>query len=291
MHTNNPRGIALMIAAMALFVGNDALMKYVSETLPIAQATFVRSALVTLVLLAMAAGQGQLGRLRMLHQREVIVRAGCECVGSYGYLLALSHIPLAIVLSINMAAPLAILPLAVLLLAEKVGWRRWSALLVGFCGVLLVAKPGPEGIDWWVFLAMASTVVHALRDVVTRRIPVAIPSVLITALSAAALTAATGALVLYEGWQPLTGATLLGLAAAALMVTGAMYLLVVGTRIGEASVIAGFRYTALIWGIALGYAIWGYLPDAPAWGGIALIVGAGLYSAHRERIRRAAAVR
>lgn len=289
MHTNNPRGIALMIGAMALFVGNDALIKYASETVPIGQATFVRSALVTLILVAMAAGQGQLRYWRKAAQRDVLVRAACEGVGSYGYLLALSHIPLAIVLSINMAAPLAILPLAVFLLGERAGWRRWSALLVGFSGVILIIKPGPQGLDWWALLALASTLAHSLRDVVTRRIPVAIPSVLVTAASAAVLTAGTAVLTAYEGWRPMGITAVLCLVTASLMVTGAMYLLVLGTRIGEASVIAGFRYTGLIWGIALGYAIWDFLPDLWAWSGIALIVGAGLYSAHRERVRRRAA--
>jgi len=288
MHTNNPRGIALMIGAMALFVGNDALMKYVSQTVPIAQAVFVRSTLVTVVLIAMAAAQDQLRYWHKLRQRDVIVRAVCEGVGSYGYLLALTHIPLAIALSINMAAPLAVLPLAVLLLAEKVGWRRWSALLVGFCGVLLIVRPGPEGVNWFALLALASTFTHAMRDVVTRRIPPAIPSVLVTAVSAMVLTAGTGVLAVYEGWQPMPPDALARMAMAALMVTGAMYLLVVSTRIGEASVITGFRYTALVWGIAVGYAVWGYLPHSSAWAGIALIVGAGLYAAHRERLRRTA---
>jgi drug/metabolite transporter (DMT)-like permease len=188
-----------------------------------------------------------------------------------------------------MSVPLVILPLAVILLAERVGWRRWSALLVGFCGVLLIVKPGPEGINWWAMLALISTVAQAMRDVVTRRIPVGVPSVLITALSAVVLTAGTGVLAFYEGWRPIPATVLLSMAAASVMVTGAMYLLVVSTRIGEASVIAGFRYAAMVWGIALGYAIWGYLPDMAAWIGIVLIVGAGLYAAHRERLRRPAA--
>jgi drug/metabolite transporter (DMT)-like permease len=289
MHTNNPRGIALMIGAMALFVGNDALMKYVSQAVPIGQAVFIRGTLVTLILTAIAAGQGQLQHWRKLMQRDVILRAVCECLGAYGYLVALSHIPLAIALSINMSAPLAVLPLAVLLLAERVGWRRWMALLVGFAGVLLVVQPGPDGIDWWALLALVSTFIHALRDVVTRRIPPVIPSVLVTAISATFLTVGSGALAVYEGWQPMPSAALVHMAVAGLMATAAMYLLVVSTRIGEASVVTGFRYTVLIWGIALGYAIWGYLPDGSAWAGIALIVGAGLYAAHRERLRRAGA--
>jgi drug/metabolite transporter (DMT)-like permease len=289
MHTNNPRGIALIIASMMLFVSNDALMKVASQSVTPAQAIFVRGILVTALLLALAAGQGQLAHWRKLAQRDVLVRAFLEGFGSYGYLFALAHLPLAIALAINMSVPLVILPLAVILLAERVGWRRWSALLVGFCGVLLIVKPGPEGINWWAMLALVSTVAQAMRDVVTRRIPVGVPSVLITALSAVVLTAGTGVLAFYEGWRPIPATVLLSMAAASVMVTGAMYLLVVSTRIGEASVIAGFRYAAMVWGIALGYAIWGYLPDMAAWIGIVLIVGAGLYAAHRERLRRPAA--
>jgi drug/metabolite transporter (DMT)-like permease len=289
MHTNNPRGIALIIASMMLFVSNDALMKVASQSVTPAQAIFVRGILVTALLLALAAGQGQLAHWRKLAQRDVLVRAFLEGFGSYGYLFALAHLPLAIALAINMSVPLVILPLAVILLAERVGWRRWSALLVGFCGVLLIVKPGPEGINWWAMLALISTVAQAMRDVVTRRIPVGVPSVLITALSAVVLTAGTGVLAFYEGWRPIPATVLLSMAAASVMVTGAMYLLVVSTRIGEASVIAGFRYAAMVWGIALGYAIWGYLPDMAAWIGIVLIVGAGLYAAHRERLRRPAA--
>jgi drug/metabolite transporter (DMT)-like permease len=287
MHTDNPRGIACMIGSMALFVSNDALMKYASESIPVAQAIFIRGAVVTAILLAVAAAQGHLAHWRKLGQRDVVARAGFEGVGSYGYLLALAHMPLAITLAINMAVPLVILPLAVLLLNERVGWRRWTALAVGFAGVLMVVQPGPTGIDWWALLALASTGVHALRDVVTRRIPAAIPSVLVTALSAAVLTVFAGVLVLNQGWQVLETGAAFTVVGAAVMVAGGMHLMVLGTRVGEASVVAGFRYTALIWAVGLGYAIWGDLPGAAAWAGIALIIGAGLYAAHRERLRRA----
>lgn len=287
MHTNNPRGIAYMIAAMALFVSNDALMKVASQSMPPPQAIFVRGLIVTVLLMALAVVQGQLRHWRKLADRHVLRRTVLEGFGSYGYLFALAHLPLAIALAMNMAVPLVVLPLAVVLLAEKVGWRRWSALIVGFIGVLLILKPGPQGVDLWAVLALVSTFAHAMRDVVTRSIPLAIPSVLVTTLSAGVLTVGSGILVLLTGWQPMDSAGLVSVTAASLVVTGAMYVLVVSTRIGEASVITGFRYTAMVWGIALGYGIWGYLPDASGWAGMALIVGAGLYAAHRERLRRA----
>ena len=285
MHTDNPRGILAMTAAMALFVANDAVMKFVGESLPMAQTIFIRGVFVTALLFAVAGAQGKLGYLRTLMQRDMLARAAFEAVGSYAYLAALMHIPIAIALGINMAVPLTVLPFAVLLLNEQVGWRRWSALAVGFAGVLLVIRPGPGGVNWWAMLALASTVAHALRDVTTRRIPVAIPSILVTAFSAAVLAATAGVIVLFQGWQTPSPTQALGLAGAAIMVGGGMHLLVIGTRIGEATVIAGFRYTALLWAVALGYAIWGDLPGPVAWVGIALIVGAGLYAAHRERVR------
>jgi drug/metabolite transporter (DMT)-like permease len=285
MHTDNPRGIVAMLSSMALFVGNDAIMKFVSGSVPLVQAIFIRGALVTLLLVAVAGAQGKLRYVHTLADRNVVARGVLEAVGSYAYLVSLMYIPLAIALGINMATPLVVLPFAVLLLNEQVRWRRWSALAVGFVGVLLIVQPGPDGVDWWVLLALAGTVVLALRDVTTRRIPVAIPSILVTTFCGAILTLSSGALVLYQGWQAIGPGQLAGLAAAAVMVGGGMHLLVVGTRIGEASVIAGFRYTALLWGVILGYAIWGDLPGPVAWAGIALIVGSGLYAAHRERVR------
>jgi drug/metabolite transporter (DMT)-like permease len=287
MHTDNPRGIVAMIAAMALFVGNDAIMKFVSDSMPLVQAIFIRGVLVTLLLFAVAGAQGKLRYLRTLANRDVMARAVFEAIGSYAYLVSLMYIPLAIALGINMAVPLVVLPFAVLLLNEQVGWRRWSALIVGFAGVLLMVQPGPDGVDWWVAVALASTVVLALRDVTTRRIPVAIPSILVTAFCGAVLALSAGAIVLFQGWQAPDWGQIAGLAAAAVMVGGGMHLLVVGTRIGEISVIAGFRYTALLWGVAVGYAVWGDLPGLVAWAGIALIAGSGLYAAHRERVRLA----
>jgi drug/metabolite transporter (DMT)-like permease len=285
MHTDNPRGMLAMTLSMALFVTNDAAMKFVGESLPTAQTVFLRGVFVTALLIVAAGIQGKLWHFRTLAHRHVMTRAVLEVIGSYGYLAALMHIPLAIALGINMAVPLVVLPFAVLLLGEYVGWRRWTALAVGFAGVLLVVQPGPGGVNWWAVVALIATAAHALRDVMTRRIPVAIPSILVTAFSAAVLAAASGIVVVYEGWQPVTAQQLAVLVAASVMVGAGMHLLVIATRIGEASVVTGFRYTALLWGIFLGYMIWGDLPGLAAWAGIVLIVGAGLYAAHRERVR------
>ncbi len=286
MQTDNPRGIAAMSAAMAVFVLNDALMKYAAETLPVAQSIFVRGALVTALLLAVAGVQGKLRYWKTLFHPAVLARGALETVGSFSYIAALAHIPLAIALAINMATPLTILPFAVLLLAETVGWRRWSAVVAGFVGVLLIVQPGADGINWWAVLAFASTFVFALRDVNTRRIPVAIPSLLVAAGSAAFIGLCAGVVLLVQGWQPMEFRHAAALAAAAVLVGIGMHLLVTATRIAEATAVAGFRYTALLWGVVIGYLVWGDLPGALAWWGIALLAGAGVYASHRERVRR-----
>jgi drug/metabolite transporter (DMT)-like permease len=286
MHTDNPRGIAAMTAAMAAFAINDALMKLASEALPVAQTIFVRGALVTVLLFAMAWARGALAYWYVLFKPSVLARGILETSGSFGYLIALAHIPLATALAINMATPLVMMPFAVLLLGEDIRWRRWATLVVGFVGVLLVMRPGPDGINWWVLLSFATTFAFALRDVHTRRIAVGIPSILVTAGSAAMFALTAGLVVAFDGWQPIPVPELLELGAAAILVGVGMHLLVIATRVGEASVIAGFRYTALVWGVVIGYFVWGHLPDPPGWAGIGLVVGAGLYAAHRERVRR-----
>jgi drug/metabolite transporter (DMT)-like permease len=290
MHTDNPRGIAAMSAAMAVFVVNDALMKYTTETLPVAQSIFVRGVLVTVLVLVAAGIQGKLRYWKSLFHPAVLTRGVLETVGSFTYIATLVHIPLAIALAINMATPLVIIPFAVLLLSEKVGWRRWSALVAGFIGVLLIVQPGVGGINWWAVLAFASTFVFALRDVNTRRIPLNIPSLLVTAVSAAVICAFAGAVALVQGWQPMGLNHVAALAGAAVLVGIGMQWLVIATRIAEATVVAGFRYTALLWGVIAGWLIWGDLPGTLAWWGIALLVGAGLYASHRERVRSRMAV-
>jgi drug/metabolite transporter (DMT)-like permease len=290
MQTDNPRGITAMSAAMAVFVVNDALMKYATETLPVAQSIFVRGMLVTVFLLVLAGLQRKLRYWRTLFHPAVLVRGALETAGSFTYIATLVHIPLAIALAINMATPLVVLPFAVVLLAEQVGWRRWSALLVGFVGVLLVVQPGAGGINWWAVLAFASTFAFALRDVNTRRIPVAIPSVLVTAASAAFMGLCAGGVTLVQGWQPMGLDHFVALTGAAVMVGIGMHLLVIATRIAEATVVAGFRYTALVWAVAIGWLVWGDLPGPLAWGGIALLIGAGLYASHRERVRHRMAI-
>lgn len=281
----NRRGIVAMVLAMALFICNDTLVKYAGQSLPAGQIVLLRGLAVTLWISLMAAALGALRQWRLALAPAVLARAALEATATFVYLAALFHLPIANATAINLSIPLLLTVLAVLLLREKVGWRRWSAVAAGFLGVLLVVQPTPSGFNWYALVALAATVLHAFRDLTTRRIPPHIPSVLVTLTSATMVTMGGGALSLAEDWTPLSWSIAGLLLAASLLLTGAYYLLIEGMRQGELSVIAPFRYVGILWALLLGYAVWGDVPNAVAGAGIVILVASGVYIFHRERVR------
>jgi len=199
------------------------------------------------------------------------------------YLAALFQLPIANATAINMATPLFITLLAVVWLGARVGpWRR-LATAAGFAGVLLVIQPRADGFNVYAWLCLAATFLHALRDLVTPRIARDVPSIGVALATAAAVTVLAGALSLWQGWAPVSAGQLALLAAAAAFLAGGYHFVIGATRIGELSVVAPFRYSGLLMAVALGWLVWGDVPNALAWAGIALVVGAGLYLLRHER--------
>jgi drug/metabolite transporter (DMT)-like permease len=281
----NRRGIQFMVAGMACFIVNDALVKFVSQSLLPAQLICVRGAIATLLVYAVARASGATPQLPAIAGGWVALRASVEAIASVMYLLSLFHLPLGNATAINLAAPLAITAFAVWFLHEQVDARRWVAIGVGFAGVFMVIQPRLEGFNGWALLCLSATLLHATRDLLTRRIPATIPSILVTLATAISVTVLAGAWSLVQGWQPLSALSLGMLACAAAFLAAGYYLLIRATREGEFSVIAPFRYTGLLWALAIGWVIWGEVPNPLAWLGIALLIGAGLYLIHRERQR------
>lgn len=281
----NRRGVMAMSAGMASFVSNDALVKFVSESLPTMQLIFVRGVFATALLVVICAGMGVLGRWRALADRKVVVRAAFDAFATVTYLTSLFHLPIGNATAINMAAPLFITLFAVIAFKERVGVGRWMAILTGFVGVLLVVQPTGAAFNAYALLCLAGTLLHASRDLTTRVIDRSIPSILVTLSSALAVTLLTGVWSLFGEWKPMTWQHLALLAAASIFLSGGYFLLTVSMRGGEMSVIAPFRYTGLLFALVLGFIVWGDVPNAVAWSGIALLVAAGLYVLHSERSR------
>jgi drug/metabolite transporter (DMT)-like permease len=283
----NRRGVIAMSAGMASFVTNDSLVKYVSESLPAAQLIFLRGIFATLLLVAICGFAGLLGQLRRLADRKVVMRAAFDAFATMTYLTSLFHLPIGNATAINMATPLFITLFAVIVFKEKVGPGRWIAIATGFTGVLLVVQPSGAAFNAYALLCLGGTLLHAGRDLTTRVIDKRIPSLLVTLSTAVAVTLLSGVFCLFSDWQPASWQQLGLLAAASVFLSGGYYLLTISMRGGEMSVIAPFRYFGLLFALVLGFAVWGDVPNALAWAGIALLVAAGLYVLHSERSRSA----
>ena len=281
----NRRGIRLMIAAMACFIANDAFVKLVSTGMPASQLILVRGVMATTLVLLVAA----VGRVRIrppdLLDRRVLLRALIDALSTFGYLLSLFHLPIANAAAINMAAPLFVVALAVPLLGERVDALRWLAVIAGFGGVLLIVRPNADGFNAWALLCLGATLLHALRDLLTRRIAAHIPSLSITFATACCTTLLAGVGTLALGWQPMATREFALLGGAAACLSGGYLLITMSARAGDVSAVAPWRYTGMIWAVLLGWALWQEIPDALAWCGIALLVSAGLYLMRRDGAR------
>jgi drug/metabolite transporter (DMT)-like permease len=283
--TANRRGITALSLAMASFIANDTLVKYVSQTLGGGQLIFIRGAFATVLLLGVAHAMGATAQMRSMLTGPLALRALLDALATMTYLTALFHLPIGNATAINMATPLFITVFAVVFLKERVHGLRWLAIAAGFGGVILVVQPRSEGFTAWSLLCLLGTLFHASRDLLTRAIPLSVPSVLITLSTAVSVSLLAGPVSLVQGWRPVTLPALGLLAAAAVFLAGGYYLIINSLREGEMSVIAPFRYTGLLFALVLGWLVWGEVPNALAWAGIALLVGAGLYMLHSERNR------
>lgn len=281
----------MMVGAMAGFVVNDAIVKHVGEAMPSAQLIFLRGVLASLLVLGMALALGARRQLQHALHPRVAARAAVDACATVMYLLSLFHLPLGNATAINLAAPLFLVVFAVWFLKERPGAARWLAVAVGFAGVLCVVQPSSDGFNAWALLCLAGTLFHATRDLLTRRIDPAIPSIVVTLSTAVAVTLLSGAMSLAQGWQPFTPVQLAWLAAASVFLVAGYFLIIQCMRQGEVSLTAPFRYAALLFAVVLGYLVWGDVPNAWAWCGIALLVGSGLYVLHDQRGRTARAQR
>ncbi|MEH2607918.1 DMT family transporter [Bradyrhizobium sp. AZCC 1693] len=271
---------------MAAFTVVDTITKAVSSEMNIGQVMLVRGLFAVLLVAAFAHQQGALRPLHTLMLRPVALRVLGEIGGTISFMTALVHLPLANTSAILQALPLAITLGAAVILREPVGWRRWSAIVAGLIGVLIIVRPGLAGFNQFALLALVSVAFCALRDLATRRIPAKIPSLFITLLTTVTVTAAGGAiLVPLGGWTP-PSASALGLQAlAAVLLLIGYQCIISALRSGDISAVAPFRYSALLWAMLLGYLVFGDVPDAMMVLGASIIVLSGLYAFYRERIR------
>lgn len=220
----------------------------------------------------------------------MLARLAGEAIAAVGYLTALSMVPLPMVSAVLQAVPLAVTFGAALVMGEVVGWRRWSAVGIGFAGVLVVVRPGFAGFAppvLWVVLTVAAI---ALRDLASRRLPRQISTAQVATWSVGAGGLAGVVLMAGQGWATPSAADWMTLAGATVFGGAGYFAITAATRIGEASAIAPYRYVRLIFVILLAMAFLGETPDVLTLVGAGLIVGSGLYALARERLKRRSAL-
>lgn len=281
--TDNLRGIAAILASASGFVVNDAIVKLVTEELPTGEIIVVRGIMATLLIGVVAWWRGAMRPVRVLLQTPIMVRIFAASLASLFIVAALRYIPLATSTAILQVTPLAVTAGSALLLGAAVGWRRWTASLVGLAGVLLIIRPGAEGINAHVWIALAALFFTSVRDLTTRFIDPSVPSLYVAFASSVLIALGGLPLLLVETWVMPSPKALLLLALASAALFFAYYLGIVAMRIGEIAVVAPFRYSTILLALLLGYLLWGFVPDAISLGGIAIVIGSGLYLLRRER--------
>ena len=272
-----------MIAGSALLTFNDALLKWLATDLPVGQLLFVRGCFALSLMAVLAWRLGH--QLRILNFPAQISRALLTVISTFAFITGLRYMPLAEAIAIAFAGPLFVTLLAAFLLKEQVGWRRWSAVVVGFCGVLIILRPGGGALNWAVFLPLSASLGGALRDIITRKMSVTESSFATLAFTTLAVTLA-GLCTVPLGWQPLLVKEVALLALASVLVAGAHFLLIETFRLAEASLVAPFKYLSIVWGTLYGILIWGEFPDPWVWAGSALLIGSGWYIFYREARNR-----
>jgi drug/metabolite transporter (DMT)-like permease len=281
------KGIACMVGASAFLMMNNAVIKLLTGTLPVGQILFVRGLFVFIPIALLAWRAGGIGSLRIQSVAGQAWRAALTAVSTVLMANALGLLPLADVTAITFAGPLFITCLATWFLGERVGWRRWTAVAVGFTGVVLMTRPTGEALHWAIFLPLGVALVAAVRDVITRRMSTTETSVSMLCYTTIGVVL-SGLATWPFGWADLEAREVALLALAACFIGAAQFLGIESFRYAEAAVAAPFKYSEILWAVIFGAILWGHLPDVWIVAGSLLVVGSGLYILHREtrQIRR-----
>ncbi len=277
-------GISAMLIGLILLVASDSIAKLLVEKYPVSQIIGVRATLVVAVIVLVALLRGKTAQLRPRRARSHLVRGVFAVLSSYLFVLGLSKVSLISASAAAYTGPLFLTAMAPLLLGERVGRFRWSAVVIGFCGALIMLRPSASGIDWPLLLPAAAAFCGALRDLVTRRISISENSICIL-MTTNAMLAITGLMLTTGSWAPFVAKDVVLVVASALLIAVAHFLHIEAFRYAEAATLAPYRYTSIIWATLLALLIWGDYPSVNVVVGGAIVIASGLAIFYRERHR------
>ncbi len=284
---SNARGSVLMVASMAGFAVEDMFIKSAAKALPVGQILMIFGLGGMLAFIALTRRRGE----RVFHpailSRPILIKALAEVAGRLGYTLAIALTPLSNASAILQATPLLVVAGAAVFFRENVGWRRWSAIGFGFLGVLIILRPGAAGFELASLFAVLGMAGFAGRDLATRAAPTVLSNMQLGIYGFFMLIPTGAVMLAWTGGAAVPAlAEGVDLAAATLFGVLAYWGLTAAMRMGDVSVITPFRYTRLVFALALGVLVFGERPDAMMLLGSAIIIGSGIYTLLRSRKKR-----
>lgn len=282
--SDNARGAILMMASMIAFTLNDTCFKALSDELPLFQALLIRGVVTMVLLFGIAWGMGAL-RLRLPKSDWgfIALRTIAEIGAAYFFLTALFNMEIANVTAILQALPLTVTLAGAVFLGEAVGWRRLLAILVGFLGVMLIVRPGPDGFNSYAVYALIAVAFVTMRDLASRRLSKNVPSLVVALAAAAGVTLFAAIGTISEQWVPVSELAALQLMGASFFIIGGYLFSVMVMRVGDIGFVAPFRYTGLLWALIMGFFVFGDWPDPITLLGGAIVVATGIFTFYRER--------
>ena len=276
------RAILVTVAAVGFLTVNDAMAKWLTERYPVGQVLAIRGGLVIVLIWLWAAATRRTADMRIRNWPLNLARGGLMALATFLFVTSLSLMPITDAIAITFAGPIIATALAVAMLGETVGWRRGTAIAVGFAGVVIMLRPTPELFQIVALIPLASALVGALMDIVTRRLGTGGESTVAVLLASTVMVSFAGLLTLPYGWAPLRAVDLGVFTATAALIALAQGLIIEGLRLGQVGLVGPFKYTSLVWALLLGLVIWGDVPGPWIWAGAVLVVASGLYIWHRE---------
>ncbi|WP_390914921.1 EamA family transporter [Pseudosulfitobacter sp. SM2401] len=282
---DNLRGAAIMVLAMLGFAIEDMFIKMLAGAVPVGQILMLLGTGGSLIFAVIVRLQGRALFERAMWSGPVLTRAAGEIIGTVGFVNAIVFTTLSSASAILQATPLVVTLGAAVFLSEPVGWRRWSAILIGFFGVLMIVRPGLAGFTPLSLFAVLGVLGLAVRDLATRKTTKSLSTMQLSFLGFLAIVPAGAGLIAF-GPDVLTPMSLRSLAIMSIaLVIGvvAYYGIVAAMRVGDISFVTPFRYTRLIFALILGASIFGDRPDKWTLIGAAIIVASGIYTVWRER--------
>lgn len=274
-------GIAAMVAGMAMMASMDAMAKWLGEGYPIGQVVFFRNAFGILPILVIVWQLGGFAVPSTRRWRLHLLRGLLGITAQFCFFLGLRYLGLAEATAIAFAAPLMVTALSVPLLGEKVGPRRWAAVVIGFAGVLIMVRPEPESFQAAALLILLAAFSYAMIMLTTRMLARSDSNAAIL-LFGSSISLALSVLLLPFDWKTPDLADFAVFAALGLIGGTGMFCITQAYRQAPAAVVAPFEYVALVVAAILGFLVWREIPDLYVWLGAAVVIGAGIYIFYRE---------